>query len=382
MNYVFKSKVKRFLTQLFDVAGQALFFAFKFSKKHAPQHPEKILVIRLDHIGDVVCSTPIFRELKEAYPLSEISVLTSASGKEILAENPYIRHVYVLEKNWFSRGKREGMLLGAIKAVFWMRREKFDIAFDLRGDIRHIMMMFLGRAKYRIGYGITGGGFLLNKTVEYSSLSHSLTNNLKLVSSLTRTLQQEDLELYLTEFEKQSASEILRSVGVKEDDKIVCIHAEAGYPSKDWGVHRFLELARKLSHIEQTKVVLLGTRKESLKEPGIENENMIDLRGNTALRELMALLSKADLFIGNDSGPSHIAAVLGVYCIVLASGTNNYEEWGIRTEEKFVFRVPVICAPCEKEECERNNHPCMNIDVDIVYKKAFNVLEARRGAVV
>jgi ADP-heptose:LPS heptosyltransferase len=151
--------------------------------------------------------------------------------------------------------------------------------------------------------------------------------------------------------------------GIRHEDKIAVVHAGAGFPSKRWRPGRFGALVRWLAQSRGYKVVLIGSEGEKALNAEVLREagpvGAIDLSGRLSIRQLMALLSRAELMVGNDSGPAHIAAALGTKTVALFSGTNDVAEWspvGLRTR---VVRKGVPCSPCGLKVCVEYNHECM-----------------------
>ena len=117
------------------------------------------------------------------------------------------------------------------------------------------------------------------------------------------------------------------------------------------------------------KIILVGTNLIPAKSfAGMTG--VIDLRGKTSLRELCLLIRRCRIFIGPDSGPTHIAAALGVPAVFLYSGTNDFERWRPLAEAATILRHPVPCSPCYLEICNVKGHPCMSeIKPEEVIKK-------------
>ena len=132
------------------------------------------------------------------------------------------------------------------------------------------------------------------------------------------------------------------------------------------------ELIRGLLEDSDTTVFLFGlSRAGKVAERFSSADRVINLVNQLSLRELTAVLSACDLFIGNDSGPSHIARALGVPVVVIASGTNEYEKWGVWTEPARILKHAVPCSPCHLEHCNVEGHPCMSqISPDQVLRTA------------
>ena len=154
--YKLNWKIKPFMFVV-DVIGNILFFWTKL--KIFPKKVNKILVIRLDHIGDMIMTTPVFKTLKKNFPDAKIDVLSRSVAKPAIEENTNIHKIIEYNASWFARGEKVDSFSGMAKKL---RKEKYDLIFELKGDPRNIALAFCAGG-YRIGYGIRGFGFLLGQ---------------------------------------------------------------------------------------------------------------------------------------------------------------------------------------------------------------------------
>jgi len=141
----------------------------------------------------------------------------------------------------------------------------------------------------------------------------------------------------------------------------IVIHPSAGYPSKKWPGEKFRELIHKITDENLGEVVLIGTQSEKRDLPDFSPtpESLVDLRGRTDLSDLPILFDVCDFFVGNDSGPAHLAAAQGMEILVLFSGTNDARLWRPWTERLHLMNHPVPCSPCEAPVCPLLHHDCM-----------------------
>jgi heptosyltransferase-2 len=333
-----------------------------------PNLVRNILVIRLDQIGDLVCALPVFPVLRMRYPNARITVLTGKEGPAILKGNPFIDHVLVFESNWFSKSKMVNFA-ELFKVFSWLRKIRFDLGFDLRGDLRNILLMGFAGVRYRIGYGIAGGANLLHRVREYQPELHQAELNVRLVMDDAVDKCYLKPDLYLSPEERKDGLDLLKRFGILNQGRLIAIHPEAGYPSKEWEEAKFKELISKLTEVEGNTVLILGlSRSAQLAASFASSKQVIDLTGKLSLREMIVVLSWCHLFFGNDSGPSHIAQAIGIPVVVIASGTNEYEKWGMWREPSKIAKHAVPCSPCHLKNCNVEGHPCMSeIKVDEVF---------------
>jgi len=256
-------------------------------------------------------------------------------------------------------------------------KDTYDIGIDLRGDIRNILLMSLAGVKYTIGYGIAGGGFLLNEEIPHNAILHQVRLNLGLLNSFHVA---QDNKLLPFEYSPERAKEFWKKTEILPPTTLlprVAIHMGSGYPSKRWPFENFRTFIHQIDREAIAQIVLVGTKSEKDLTPDLKlnSERLIDLRGKTALQDLPILLDVCDVFIGNDSGPAHIAAAQGLEIILLVSGTNDIRLWYPWTERLSLLQHEVPCSPCGLETCPVEDHPCVEqITVDQVLNALRSVL--------
>ncbi len=292
---------------------------------HDPRH---ILVVRLDHLGDLLFSRPALEALRLAYPRARITLMLSPATADLMRLDPAIDDLLIWEAPWFSRSGRPGRDSGYRELVKALRTLKLDLSLDLRGDLRHHILLSLAGVKCRVGHTITGGRFLLHRPVALRPGVHEVERNLDVVRSLGHSANPVS---YPPLALKQEESAQGRQWWGKARRRVV-VHTSAGDPQKCWPQDYFRLLLEGLSQ-RGCEVVLVGTanekqRNEALLKACSSAKTIKNACGQTNLRSLAALITHAHLFIGHDSGPAHMAVTQGTNTIMLWSQTNAPEEWG------------------------------------------------------
>src|SRR5258706_4561516 len=147
-----------------DFLGDFL-FASRNAQKKLPQpfsKIKKILLVRLDHMGDGILLTPLVKELRRSFSEAKICAVFSEEIAEIFKESKSLDKIWTLKRHWFSRGERSLFSKEILHLLQELRHERFDVGLDPRGDLRTICFLAAAHTQYRIGYGSGGGGFLLN----------------------------------------------------------------------------------------------------------------------------------------------------------------------------------------------------------------------------
>jgi heptosyltransferase-2 len=345
----------------------------------------KLLIIRLDKIGDMVVTTPIFQAIKEAWPHIHISVLVNPVNKNIIINNPFIDDILLYDKNGSQRN-----LINKLVFFQKLRKLRFDIVIDPYLDYElktAIITRFIGN-RYRIGFKFAGKALFYNIREPLPTFSpspdkkHMTDSILDLIGCLGITgkggqKKHRIPQIFLTSEEKKKAKELLQRKGINLANIIVGIHPGGLYASQRWPVERFAEVSEYLTTNYSTNVILFGGRDDgflisefkkcALREPTI-------LSGLT-LRDFMATLSYCTLFLCNNSGPLHIATALNIPT-VSTMGPTDPSRWWPHGDTHLVLRKNLDCSPCNRGNCK--NHECMNLittdDFLSAVKKQFTYL--------
>lgn len=343
--YIFKKWWMRWLMACVDGAGWLVVAVFTFGQGMKPKqqfikNPKRILVVRLDHIGDFLFTRPSLEALRAHYPHAHITMLVSSSGAELVKLEPTVNDFIVWDAPWFNRSNKITHQQNQKSLIQSIRDCKFDLSLDLRGDLRHHILLARAGIPCRVGYTLTGGRFLLHLPVTMQPDCHEVERNLDIVRALgAEHLPQTYAPLALDENEKKQG----KTYWGKKKWRIV-IHPAAGDPEKCWSIERFSEICQTLLKLN-CEIILVGTANEWERAQQIIANctgTIKNCSGQTGLRQLAAMMSHANLFIGNDSGPAHMAMTQHIATIIIWSEINQVEEWGPwgQTTEAFVVRYP------------------------------------------
>ncbi len=377
--YAFKSPLKRLAVWLFDALGAFLFWIPSKFRKIEREKVRKILVIRLDHLGDVVMTRPALHALREMFPEAQIDLLTAKEWAPLFEDAREVRETIGMKSHWFGRASLAESFAEAKILVSRLRSQKYDLGIDFRGDLRSILMMFFAGIQQTVGYPQTGGKFLLTASPEYPKMKHQAEVNLTLLESLAIPLPAES-SLQPFAYSGSRKWRFWNSIGRRLDPETQCrviVHTGAGYPSKRWPAAHFQDLLTRLAAIPKAEIVLIGTEKEKQEIPLPEMSRVVDLRGMTEIGDLPVLFDASHLYVGNDSGPAHMAAAQGLQLVAIFSGTNTAKFWHPWTRKLDLVLHPVDCSPCEAKTCPLGHHECMTkITPDQVFSKIKNLLKA------
>ncbi len=335
----------------------------------------RILVVRVDLLGDVVLSTPAVRALRRAYPRATIDMLVQAPFDAILAGDPDIHrtlvwnpHVWRNPRNWL----RPTPWRTALAMLWRMRLPRYDLALSISGDIGSIVTRLSG-ARRRVGYaGEAYGSFMTDPVpgARYRTHQHEVRYVLGLAAAAGGIVAPGDEVPRLSVAPQQRArmqatlAEARTRLGAT--GPIIALHAGArNGQAKRWPARHWATLARLLCDELGAVVTLTGAPNEAPLASDVARmaeRPLLNLCGQTSLPELKALLAECDLVISGDSGPMHIACALGKPVIVLHGPTDPAIS-GPTTSDAVVLRLGLWCSPCydasATAECRFGNPSCM-----------------------
>ena len=416
---------------------------------------DKIAIIKLDHLGDVILSTPAIANVREYFPNAHIALVVNPSSKAIAEMIPYVDEVILYNARFFDRSgnARAFDILKGVRFAENMKQRKFDLIIDLRGSFATLLYAVISNSRYRLDRGaylvkrkfgrkkspfipllqrgnddehnlLQRGNdneheFLQKGSVEEHDLLKKgnvdeyklLQGNIDKHDILQRkNINERDVKINGHLIQKRKGvykgdewsdlheanvclnilleagipikiketsidpKHVLQETDLSYNDvdmemKVV-IHAGAPLLLKRWSSQKYVDLIKTLLRDYPAKIFLIGGKDEyELSNKILEavNDNrVINLTGKLTLAELAYLLKRSQLFIGNDSGPMHIASACGTKVIGLY-GPTDPERFGPYGGNCIALRMEDKCPPCAKDECKFKNYRCVDqISVDDV----------------
>lgn len=330
---------------------------------------KKILIIKPSSLGDIVHSLPVLAALKKLYPVSRISWVVFPQFAPILENNPCLDEIITWNKK--SGPKQLSIFIKEL------RNRKFDLVIDLQGLARTALLAsFTGAVEKIAAPGMKELSWLLVREAgAFSGKMHAVERNLKVIEKLGGDTGEKLFPITITRQEDEFAVNYLKKNGAV--GKLIGIAPGAGIWQKRWPEENFSALIDKLAERFNSTIILFGTEKdmpvaEKIVAAAKNRDRIINAAGKTSIKQLCALTKKCFLYIGNDTGPLHIAAALGVTPVGFY-GPSNPEQLRPYHSNAVVFRKGVKCSPCgTKPRC--GNNICMKeITVEEVYEKIKNI---------
>ena len=338
---------------------------------------KRILIVRMDRIGDVVLSTPVIKAVRDEYPDSFIAVLVRPYARDIVDGNPYVDEVITYDKSGGEKG-----LLGNIRFISHLRSKRFDLAIILHPKNSSHILTFLAGIPERIGYGKKLGA-LLTKRVPHTKqygLRHEMEYALDLLSYIGIKPKDKSLYVPINKLSEEKIQSIFDKNGILEKDMIVVIHPAASCPSRRWGLDRFAGMADILSEKFGAKIIIIAGLKDAafgINVSKLMKSKPLDLSGKTSVADLASILKRARLLISNDSGPVHIACALGIPVISIFSRKDrgiSPGRWRPVGKDCIALHKDVGCEICLAHNC-RLGFKCLDaISVEDILSAAERIL--------
>ncbi len=335
--------------------------------------PRKILLIRLRLIGDVVLTTPVIRALRRAYPDAHLSYLVEPHASAVVVRNPHLSEVIVAP------------LVGGLArlrvdaALAWrLRRARFDAVIDFHGGPRSSLLAWLSGAPRRIGYDVRGRDWMYTECLPRPKghrERHSVMNQWDLVEAFDPAIRRPAPDTDPVEMADNPASDTrvaARFSGLAMTGApYVVVHVGAGNEFRRWPEEAFADVVAGLHRQAPDRRIILTTG--AAQQPAAEAiRRLAVVRGVPAaavpvlcdldLTELRSVLARAQLFVGGDSGPAHVASTTDVPMVVIF-GPTTPAVWGPwrpqASATETVDAGPLPCRPCDQRRCEPGDFRCL-----------------------
>ena len=360
-------KAHRLIMRLIEAMMRPLIWLLRPDPEPLVDGVQKILVLEQGHLGDVVQLTPFLQNLRREFPSAHIAILGRPGLKKLVEIQNLANELIPIQlpwAQWLPRWRAynpfSSLVLTFVRDLVRLRSRHFDLAFVSNlGDIRSNFALFLTGARRRVAYGFAGGGALLTDVAQPDlSRMHRSDVSLRLLEQIGIPVIPSETLLPLTRDDVEFGRDFLVRNGIHESDLVVGIHAGAGYAIKEWGEDCFRELANKIVGELGAKVIWFSDPGQP--PPSFLGDNNDIVGASLPLRQFLAVLSCCHTFVGNDSGPMHMAAGLGVK-VVAIFGPELPEWFGPMGQgHEVVIRKGMWCRPCWRK-CRFAEHYCLRL---------------------
>ncbi len=344
---------------------------------------EKILIIKLSSIGDVVHTLPFVEVLKANYPEITIDWCVDEEISSILSHNPYLNRLIISKRNtWKTYMFHPMKWYDIIKELFLLIKElrelEYDIIIDLQGLLKSALIA--GASKGKIKIGLDGareyGWLFVDEIVPVDYNQHAIDRYLQIATYLGCPFLDWKWRLFIPDEDKEKVNNIISFVN-KDNLPIIGINPCARWKTKLWQIDKFSKLARGLIQ-SGLKPIFIGGEKDKKYIDSIlaEANGAINMAGIFNLNQLSYFYSRCHAVISVDTGPMHIAVMAG--CKVVAIfGPTDPNRTGPYGSNHIIIKSDISCSPCFKKKCDHIK--CMNdIDASTVLHSTIKILNNRR----
>jgi len=339
---------------------------------------EKILVINLMHIGDLLLVTPVLRTLRTNYPKAHIALLADAKLADLVKYNHNIDELIAIDKKGYHN-KLSTYFVFAKK----IRRQKFDLVINLHANERASFLAAFSGGQKIVGYSTFGLGMFFTKTIENrKAMKHQVHSHFDVLRETLGITKIDDrgIEMWLDDQAERRAEEVWAEAFGAKAPKVVGLNIGASWPTKRWRKEYYAELADELLDMGYGIAYYGGPMDVDIVTETIglmrnkEHGLLKTFTGKMTLLELAALLKKCNVLVTNDTGPMHVAVAMDVP-LVSMFGPSPVPGFYPYNDKSVVIKTPLSCHPCGKHQCP-TEHECMwEIDVETVKKYTLEQLE-------
>ena len=354
-------------------------------------YPKRILVIRMDLIGDLVLTLTLVRSLKRTYPEAEIDLLALPSSATVVSQDPDLQEIIPYDPNIWRRPQallKSGNWRGVAALRQRLQAREYDLAVSVFGPWAALLSILSG-AQRRLGFSQESYPGLMTDNVpgrhwEAHDHLHEVDYCLRLAQAAGTKIVPEDRipKLYVSQQARQEVEELFQQVGIPENTKVIACHVSSNNgQSKRWPIPYWATLIDRLIGEEGASVIFTGATADL---PFIADickkmhTQAFNLAGKTSLAQLAALLERVDLLITGDSGPMHIAAAVGTPLIAIHGPTDPALS-GPVSPHATIVRNDIWCSPCYKAkgapaDCRFYTTQCMK---NVLPAQILTVVQAK-----
>jgi len=344
----------------------------------------RILIFNSAFPGDIVLTTPLVRALYERFPGAYLAFCSTPAGVRLLAGLSYLDRLIVYDKHGHERG-----ITGLIKTVMQLRSERFDIVFSVHRSMRTALLLRLAGIPVRVGFAQSSGSFFYTLTVSREPALHETERNLSLLKPFGVDPGEVSKKPVLP-VTGEEANHVFGQLGVglpRGGGPLVIVAPGSVWGTKRWLSVRFARLIDLLTADYQAQIIVVGSALDRGQADQVIAQcksPVLDLVGMTDLRQLCALIRKADLLVTGDSAPMHIAWAFDIPTVAIFGATTPKLGFAPLSQRCRVVEVEGLeCRPCSEHgprSCPLGHFRCMRaITVDMVMEACRDMLSNRRS---
>jgi ADP-heptose:LPS heptosyltransferase len=385
---------ERAIVRAADVAlGAVASIARRVTTRQRPDTPQRILLLRLERIGDLLMALPAIRDVRSLAPSAEIDLVVGSWNAALARAIPSVTRVMTLDARWLARDAGGLGMPALINEARRWRSQRYDLAINFEPDVRSNLLLAFSGAMWTVGWTSGGGGAVLDRSIDFDPGAHTIVNARRLVRTAFDRTPADSARPLITipDSAVRAANDRLGASGLRPGPRIG-MHVSGGRAIKQWDVSRFAEVAARLIDDCHATVVLTGSPADrpliNKVKSALMPRHVVDASGDVDLVELAAMLQQLDLLVTGDTGPMHVAYTVGtpVVAVFGPSAPQRYGPLGPfdgaqgRPANR-IIRVDLPCSPCNRirqppSRCIGHTPDCLTgVSVDAVFDAARSILD-------
>ncbi|MFH1615284.1 MAG: lipopolysaccharide heptosyltransferase I [Planctomycetota bacterium] len=341
----------------------------------------KILIIKPSSLGDIVHTLPALTALRKSFPKAVITWLVRPAFAPLIEKHPHLDQIIFFERKFLGTAWYNPIALWSlVELIARLRREKFDLVIDLQGLLRTALLAWLTGSKKRFGMSNArefAPLFYSNRIPQTPDTVHVVNYYRSIINAAGAACGDVDFIIPISADAKQQVNLLLHKHGMDNCPYAVLVPGST-LPEKNWPIANYAAVADMLASKFALRFVAVGTGNEKQTVAQLSNiakTEILNLAGQTTLKQLVALLKNAAIVISNDTGPGHIAAALGISLVQIFGPTN-----------------PARVGPYGRNNCTAALDPndrgqklfspeykIEDITIQQVYQAAYNQLTSQSG---
>ncbi|OFW23849.1 MAG: hypothetical protein A3G21_02880 [Acidobacteria bacterium RIFCSPLOWO2_12_FULL_66_21] len=384
--HIYDRRERRLVLAADGMFAAAAALARPFRSRRPVASPRRILLLRLERIGDLVMVLPAIADVRRLAPDARIDLVVGSWNQSLASAVPEVSRVETLDAAWLARGGTGRGIVSLSRAARAWRTEDYDLAINFEPDLRSNVLLAASGAAWTAGYRSGGGGALVDVALDYDTRAHTTDNARRLVAAVFGEAQIPAESYRLAVPPSAAAAARQRIDGAARP--LVGLHVSGGRAIKQWDLDRFAAAGRRLA-AEGMTIILTGSAADrplvDAVRTHLPSAQVVDAAGDLDLLELAALVRELDVLVTGDTGPMHVAAAVGTP-IVAIFGPSDPARYAPRGPRDRVVRVELPCSPCNRirlppARCTGHTPDCLVlVSVEQVFEATLTVLDATRRA--
>jgi heptosyltransferase-3 len=337
-----------------------------------------VLIVMMDrHLGNLVVSLSSIVALQEYFREKNVYLAVDSAYREAVESIDGFDRIFYFPRREIYESKVLRRTVLYLKFIKEIRSTSPHAVIDLQGGSASSALSFFSGAAYRLSNSSAKRSYVYNTKIDLPVGKHKVHSYTEIAIALGANIDDPYYQLHASENRRSSLGFVLRKHGISFEKRLISIHAGAGNIHKQWTTEGFAEVADWLS-AQGFQVIFVGADRDLDKidaTMSMIGHKAYNLGGNLSIGELMALFEMSSLFVGNDSGPMHLAAAMGTPVVALF-GPVDERRWRPLSPNSVVLRGQEPCDDCRSKRKDCDNFPCITLLSPKKVKEAIGELLA------